>query len=203
MSYSASLNSGVLESSLNNKINTRSNSKDDEICDDWEQLDQLKIEKSLLNMKNNSSLSGRSNEDDEKNYKNLSNSNMSSVPFINNQFPQPAIKILKRPSSEKKLTDLPNQAQANQASQPIKTFEQREQEYAQARLRILGSAHPEQDVAPTNLNVQSNNINATKNNSSSPNLLSSNQINKPNINIIRDPIAPDGTRGFKNSPKNC
>jgi len=53
------------------------------------------------------------------------------------------IKILKRPPSDKNLKDMyaanPNPAQ------PIKTFEQREQEYAQARLRILGSAHPEQD----------------------------------------------------------
>jgi len=54
------------------------------------------------------------------------------------------IKILKRPPSDKSLKDMyaanPNPAQ------PIKTFEQREQEYAQARLRILGSAHPEQDT---------------------------------------------------------
>jgi hypothetical protein len=40
-----------------------------------------------------------------------------------------------------------NSVQVNNA-QPIKTFEQREQEYAQARLRILGSAHPEQDSSP-------------------------------------------------------
>ena len=45
------------------------------------------------------------------------------------------------------------------ATQPIKTFEQREQEYAQARLRILGSAHPEEE---TNSNSTPVNYNASK-----------------------------------------
>ena len=127
--------------------------------------------------------------------------NSSAVPFINNQFPQPAIKILKRPTSEKKLSDMINQTQTSAASQPIKTFEQREQEYAQARLRILGSAHPEQDLSTTNPTPPSN---IPKNTSSSSNLTNLNQTNRSNLNVIRDPIAPDGTKGFKNfSNKNC
>lgn len=38
----SSSTSGVLESSIK-KLNSRSSSNDDEICDDWEQLDQQVI----------------------------------------------------------------------------------------------------------------------------------------------------------------
>jgi hypothetical protein len=48
--------------------------------------------------------------------------------------------------------------------QPIKTFEQREQEYAQARLRILGSAHPEEDPQQPQSNSQSTSNNSLNNN---------------------------------------
>lgn len=51
--------------------------------------------------------------------------------------PEPTVKILKRPSKD---------AQNNSDSkvyQPKKTLQQREQEYAEARLRILGEASPE------------------------------------------------------------
>lgn len=50
--------------------------------------------------------------------------------------PPPTVKILKRPSKETQCTngDL-------KPRQQFKTLKQREQEYAQARLRILGEAH--------------------------------------------------------------
>lgn len=93
-------------------------------------------------------------------------------------------------------------------TQPIKTFEQREQEYAQARLRILGSAHPEEESSSTSSNNNSsgnknNQINQNYNNNSNINYNNhtSNQTNNNNrqaFNVIRDPIAPDGTKGFRN-----
>lgn len=48
--------------------------------------------------------------------------------------PEPTVKILKRPAKEvQNNSDVKN-------FQPKKTLQQREQEYAQARLRILGEA---------------------------------------------------------------
>jgi hypothetical protein len=84
------------------------------------------------------------------------------APLFVNQ-PVQSIKILKRPASNKNLTELTLQQQRErEALQPIKTFEQREQEYAQARLRILGSAHPEQESLSANSNF--NNPSSSSNN---------------------------------------
>lgn len=51
--------------------------------------------------------------------------------------PEPTVKILKRPSNDKTKEQLLAEARPKA---PIKTLQQREQEYAEARLRILGSA---------------------------------------------------------------
>lgn len=136
----------------------------------------------------------------------------------NTQVPPQSIKILKRPASDKRLSDLssPNQTKqdfvkqdffktcyiclknCSQAApqQPIKTFEQREQEYAQARLRILGSAHPEEDpqqpqsnsqsTSNTSLNNNYNSTTTTTNNSSNTGPLrsvsSQQEFNRPGYN---------------------
>lgn len=58
------------------------------------------------------------------------------------QRPKPTVTILKRPGSSPALSS------TSQQSKPqIKTLEQREKEYAEARLRILGSAVS--DESPT------------------------------------------------------
>lgn len=56
--------------------------------------------------------------------------------------PEPTVKILKRPSNEKSKEQL---LAESRPKAPIKTLQQREQEYAQARLRILGSAKSADD----------------------------------------------------------
>lgn len=53
--------------------------------------------------------------------------------------PEPTVKILKRPQSNQQLSA------EQKPKAPIKTLQQREQEYAEARLRILGSAKSEED----------------------------------------------------------
>ncbi|KAH8400610.1 hypothetical protein KR222_008373 [Zaprionus bogoriensis] len=61
---------------------------------------------------------------------------------INNQ----TVKILRRPAQSEERRD----TNGIRPKQPIKTLQQREQEYAQARLRILGSAkNPEDDKPAT------------------------------------------------------
>lgn len=49
---------------------------------------------------------------------------------------EPTVKILKRPTNDRRN---PSAAELKPKA-PIKTLQQREQEYAEARLRILGSA---------------------------------------------------------------
>lgn len=56
--------------------------------------------------------------------------------------PEPTVKILKRPSNDKTKEQLLAEARPKA---PIKTLQQREQEYAEARLRILGSAKSAED----------------------------------------------------------
>lgn len=56
--------------------------------------------------------------------------------------PEPTVKILKRPSNDKSNQQLLSE---QKTKAPIKTLKQREQEYAEARLRILGSAKSEED----------------------------------------------------------
>lgn len=55
--------------------------------------------------------------------------------------PEPAIRILKRPSS---LAS--GQLNGESRARPVKTLEQRQKEYEQARLRILGEARSPEDV---------------------------------------------------------
>lgn len=56
--------------------------------------------------------------------------------------PEPTVKILKRPTNDKNNQQLLGE---QKPKAPIKTLQQREQEYAEARLRILGSAKSEED----------------------------------------------------------
>ncbi|CAG9812409.1 unnamed protein product [Phaedon cochleariae] len=86
--------------------------------------------------------------------------------------PEPSVKILKRPSKNSHLNG------DSKVYQPKKTLQQREQEYAEARLRILGEASPEkleekisiQKSRPTERTID--------------------------VNVIRMPKGPDGTTGF-------
>lgn len=55
--------------------------------------------------------------------------------------PEPTVKILKRPTGERSDNKLAEQ----KPKAPVKTLQQREQEYAEARLRILGSAKSEEE----------------------------------------------------------
>lgn len=56
---------------------------------------------------------------------------------------EPIVKILRRPE-HKRTSPVVN----DKPRQPVKTLQQREQEYAEARLRILGAAQSPDDAAP-------------------------------------------------------
>ncbi|KAL3272974.1 hypothetical protein HHI36_014431 [Cryptolaemus montrouzieri] len=84
--------------------------------------------------------------------------------------PEPTVKILKRPSK-----DVQNNCDPK-VFQPKKTLQQREQEYAEARLRILGECSSDKNEERISI------------------------INKPKstelVYVIRQPRGPDGTKGF-------
>ncbi|KAL1488908.1 hypothetical protein ABEB36_014695 [Hypothenemus hampei] len=84
--------------------------------------------------------------------------------------PEPAVKILKRPMNGTQVSN------DNKKAIPKKTLQQREQEYAEARLRILGEASSEKN--------EENKVCIAK-----PKPVESE-------NIIRMPKGPDGTNGF-------
>ncbi|XP_076275846.1 SUZ RNA-binding domain-containing isoform X2 [Rhynchophorus ferrugineus] len=82
--------------------------------------------------------------------------------------PEPTVKILKRPTKGSQIsTDIKKML-------PKKTLQQREQEYAEARLRILGEASSERPEERISIIKGKSDID----------------------NVIRTPRGPDGTKGF-------
>ncbi|GLV45991.1 uncharacterized protein CBL_13444 [Carabus blaptoides fortunei] len=94
--------------------------------------------------------------------------------------PEPTVRILKRPSKNEQVTN-----GDAKPKQPIKTLKQREQEYAEARLRILGEAHSSEKEE--RISIQNKHL------SGNPLRVSGNDSN--NV-VIRSPRGPDGTKGF-------
>ncbi|XP_072747573.1 SUZ RNA-binding domain-containing [Anoplolepis gracilipes] len=94
--------------------------------------------------------------------------------------PKPTVKILKRPTSRGSGDGPLND---DKPKQPIKSLKQREQEYAEARKRILG-----EEKSPEEKMIQE--VNRIQSKSSTPN-----GSNCPS-NVVRMPAGPDGTRGF-------
>lgn len=86
--------------------------------------------------------------------------------------PEPTVKILKRPIRSTLTND-------SKIQQPKKTLQQREEEYAQARLRILGEAQNSDSAEDKICSIQSKSTRCETD------------------NVIRLPKGPDGTKGFK------
>ncbi|EFA09311.2 SUZ domain-containing protein 1 [Tribolium castaneum] len=84
--------------------------------------------------------------------------------------PEPTVKILKRPSKE------PQNTNDSKVFQPKKTLQQRKQEYAEARLRILGETEKteEEKISIVACKARSSDLD----------------------NVIRLPKGPDGSKGF-------
>lgn len=99
--------------------------------------------------------------------------------------PKPTVKILKRPSQNSQGSGDGPLLNGEKPKQPIKSLKQREQEYAEARKRILG-----EEKSPEEKLVQEVNKIQPK-----PSILVPGGVSVPN-NVIRMPIGPDGTKGF-------
>uniref|UniRef100_A0AAA9SMI5 SUZ RNA-binding domain-containing n=1 Tax=Bos taurus TaxID=9913 RepID=A0AAA9SMI5_BOVIN len=94
--------------------------------------------------------------------------------------PPPQIRILKRPTSNGVVSG-PNSA--SRPALPVKSLAQREAEYAEARKRILGSASPEEEQEKPILDR--------------PTRISQPEDSRQPNNVIRQPLGPDGSQGFK------
>ncbi|KAL0268420.1 UNVERIFIED_CONTAM: hypothetical protein PYX00_010373 [Menopon gallinae] len=104
--------------------------------------------------------------------------------------PEPSVKILKRPSRENKDEYANNDilivnGDVKSNRQPVRTLQQRQLDYAEARLRILGEAKSPEDELDERLSKM--NLN-----SASVMLLRPCDV----VNIVRHPKGPDGTKGF-------
>nr|XP_004925191.3 SUZ domain-containing protein 1 [Bombyx mori] len=130
--------------------------------------------------------------------------------------PEPAIRILKRPSSSGS-----GQLNGENRARPVKTLEQRQKEYEQARLRILGEARSPEDIIDDKLTrlqdkLQANNLNDSQSNNKKngenakskerkvlsrlpPGATPAGVFPSPpprGVLVIRTPRGPDGTKGF-------
>ncbi|CAG2181378.1 unnamed protein product [Oppiella nova] len=146
---------------------------------------------------------------------NDSNQNQTIITLEDNTRTQyvPQVRILKRPNANSKdtsdqtLTSNRKSTNGNKSQTNNKTYEEREAEYAKARLRILGSASaPEEDTTSTQSTsmaatsaaaVSSGTKTKTSPESRSTKLGLLNNTNELNtVPIIRLPLGPDGTKGF-------
>ncbi|XP_063536184.1 SUZ domain-containing protein 1 [Cydia strobilella] len=134
--------------------------------------------------------------------------------------PEPAIRILKRPA-----TLASGQLNGERNARPVKTLQQRQKEYEEARLRILGEARSPEDVIDDNLSclqdkLQANSISDSQNGNKVKNCHNDNAKGKerkvlvrlppgatvsgvfpspppPGVLVVRTPRGPDGTKGFQ------
>ncbi|XP_018325831.1 SUZ domain-containing protein 1 [Agrilus planipennis] len=150
-----------------------------DVLENWEEIDETDVlEQKLRN------LLPPNNELQNRSFKCNGNANgttairitLTGEDALRSQYvpPEPTVKILKRPSEG---THVQNDFKI---VQPKKTLQQREQEYAEARLRILGEARMSDKTEEKVSTIQ---IKPSR----------SNEL----PNVIRLPKGPDGTKGFK------
>ncbi|XP_014356416.2 SUZ domain-containing protein 1 [Papilio machaon] len=187
-----------------------------DVCESWEDMDDIGLDNKIKLMSSvpapvKSTLKGCK----------VTNVIVDESACIGSQcmMPEPAIRILKRPSS---LAS--GQLNGESRARPVKTLEQRQKEYEQARLRILGEARSPEDVIDDNLKrlqekFQANNINDTQSSGKTKICHTDNAKGKekkvltrlpagatasgifpspppPGVLVIRTPRGPDGTKGF-------
>lgn len=102
----------------------------------------------------------------------------------------PAVKILKRPPDALRsgVTVNGNGSEKSPNRQPVKTLQQREAEYAEARLRILGSARSEDESQKENPGNITSNYGTSQS-----------EVRHPGLDtVVRQPRGPDGnSNGFQ------
>ncbi|XP_047503621.1 SUZ domain-containing protein 1 [Pieris napi] len=192
-------------STKSNRVNMAAQDEVD-VCESWEDMDEIGLDQKIKLM---SSLPSATTLKSCK----VTNVIVEDSACIGSQciMPEPAIRILKRPSSTGN-----GQLNGENRARPVKTLEQRQKEYEQARLRILGEARSPEDVIDDNLSrlqdkLQANNLNESK----AKNCQNETKVKErkvlaripgasgifpspppPGVLVIRTPRGPDGTKGF-------
>lgn len=117
------------------------------------------------------------------------------------------LRILNRPNKNNALKNETKLKENEIQMQLKKSFEEKKAEYDKARLRIFGENMPNEDLMlnvtnsldSINFSEKFNTTNTTKTNFIRT--IVDNETNGRNlVTIIRQPIAPDGTRGFRARP---
>ncbi|CAH2981017.1 unnamed protein product [Chilo suppressalis] len=186
-----------------------------DVCESWEDMDEIGLDQKIKLMSSECA--------PVKNHRGCKVTVEDSA-CIGSQcvMPEPAIRILKRPSSSGS-----GQLNGESRARPVKTLEQRQKEYQEARLRILGEARSPEDVIDDNLSrlqdkLQANNLNDNQNHNTSKTKNSNIENNTKGkerkvlsrlppgataagvfpsppprgVLVIRTPRGPDGTKGF-------
>ncbi|CAG9786552.1 unnamed protein product [Diatraea saccharalis] len=186
-----------------------------DVCESWEDMDEIGLDNKIKLMSSECA--------PVKNLKGCKVTVEDSA-CIGSQcvMPEPAIRILKRPSSSGS-----GQMNGENRARPVKTLEQRQKEYQEARLRILGEARSPEDVIDDNLShlqdkLQANNLNDNQNQNCGKIKNCHNENNTKGkerkvlsrlppgatvtgifpsppprgVLVIRTPRGPDGTKGF-------
>ncbi|KAH9508690.1 SUZ domain-containing protein 1 [Bulinus truncatus] len=114
---------------------------------------------------------------------------------------QPQVRILRREpktssSPPKNVKNNTGSINTTGSSKHSKSLQQREAEYAQARLRIFGSLPPDDDSVINNVDNFSPQEDITIEKQCSPQIIKVDP-SSPRVSIIRQPRGPDGTSGFK------
>ncbi|XP_053673099.1 myb-like protein I [Anopheles nili] len=151
--------------------------KKQDIVDSWEEIDDERLASTITILKNTTAAAAEVGKSDAKPIVTGIAARQNSLPQMLEEELRPKMvpqrmQILKRPQSSsgadgKNATDSKPKAQ-------IKSLDQRKQEYAQARLRILGSAHDDEEAetkktTPAANGYRINNVNNVNNNNTSGN----------------------------------
>ncbi|KAL7294583.1 hypothetical protein TKK_0012042 [Trichogramma kaykai] len=153
----------------------------DDVFESWEEMEESGVLDKKLQVMNLNPVNGL----EDRSSHNSSDSKIiisgNDSGRVQSQFPSKTIvKILKRPERNPQDDVLP--INGDKPKQPIKSLKQREQEYAEARKRILGEEKSPEENASADINrIQAKAL--VQNNYSNP-------------NVMRTPIGPDGTKGF-------
>ncbi|VVD05831.1 unnamed protein product, partial [Leptidea sinapis] len=164
-----------------------------DVCESWEDMDEIGLDQKIKLM---SSLVPANALKSCK----VTNVIVEDNACIGSQcmMPEPAIRILRRPSS---LSS--GQLNGENRARPVKTLQQRQKEYEEARLRILGEARSPEDVIDDNLTrlqdkLQANNLNDCQNHKEKNYNNDNNSKGKERKVLVRLP--PGSTSSAENSP---
>ncbi|XP_063701247.1 SUZ domain-containing protein 1 [Culicoides brevitarsis] len=121
-------------------MSTETDNTKSEVLESWEEIDEVQLDSTVERLKEETM---KSRIEEER----LAAAAVTTI--------QKPVMILRRPQSSTTNGGTDNGAGANKPKTQIKSLMQRQQEYAEARMRILGSMPDEEDVTLNGINGSS------------------------------------------------